>query len=1174
MTPARHCPSCGQPRTGVGCEYCLLSDAANAHELGARPLWEDLGETGEVFEVIDGFVVLRRLGEGGMGEVFLARQLSTGRTVALKRLRSSETATRFRREIAALASLHHPGLVPILHAGEHAGRLYYAMEWVDGPDLVGWRTQSAPSLREIVALMARATHAVQHAHQLGILHRDLKPQNILVGSDGSPRVTDFGLVRFLAQENPLGDGKTLSGVRLGTPAYMAPEQVRGDRSLEGPWTDVYGMGATLYFLLTGTPPIHGNTPEQLFHNVLEQDVPALRSLRPDCDRDLETIVLGALEKDTTTRYRSAEEWRAELERWLQGLPIQRRRAGPLERVSRWASRHPTTAALSLVLVLVLVIGLSALLFQWHYTQRAQARLGLATTSLRLLEANQLIDQDRVPEALRALAHQLKERPNDTAAASRLVQLLSQRRFLLPIAQCGPTEGPINTARWSPKGSSLLILSAQNPNSPIEIRLWDLVTNQWSSSAKSIGTQPQDVQFSPSGRSLLSLSSLGLQLWHVPTLEPVLLPVPGVATTSEFSWHPSEDAFFSWSGSNHVFRRTPDSNTTQWTHSVENSVQSLTVSGDGSLLAVGTAHGEVRLLNSITGDSLGQPLMHEGSILSVALDGNGQHAGVAVKQRDGSQAFYWWDIARRKSLGPIPSSGPPRFAASGTLIQPGTHRATVLLAATGASSVSWPDLEIPWTHGWLGQSEEVATLQRGKELRLRHGRTGRATSEVLLSPRQIEDVVVSPDGESLAILDHSPVATLWSTRAPTLRPAEIPAARIATFSPDGQRIVTGGRDGEVVWRSSSPDLTESARALARGQVIVARVNPTGSQVFTGTLPGDARLWTNTQSDAGIALDWSDERIQDARFSPDGSMLAVLGSNSILRFFSTRDGQALTPRIPVEAGLESPLGKGSWRVEFSPDGQYVAVGSYSPFVTVWRAGSTNRVRALKHPVAAMTSLGFDPEGTWLATASMDGFVRLWDMKTGRERFPSLAHGGNLTALAITPNGQWIASGGNNGVIRLWRSLDGSPGPALIGHATDNSLIYGLAFSRDGQRLASVSGDHTARIWDVATGLMIADPLELGSTGTSADWSPDGRQLLVGTASGTGFLTPVPVLESTAPPWLPHLAEVMAGNGMESMTWTEWRAIRHEALGMPGSTPYRTWAEWFFGDRRGTLPGNPVW
>lgn len=1174
MTPPRLCPSCGRSRTGGGCEYCLLGDAAKDHELGARPLWEDLGESGEVFEVIDGFAVLRRLGEGGMGEVFLARQLSTGRAVALKRLRSSETATRFRKEIAALASLRHPGLVPILHAGEHAGRLYYAMEWVDGPDLVGWRTQMAPSLREIVTLMTRVAHAVQHAHNLGILHRDLKPQNILVGSDGSPRVADFGLVRFLSEEDSAGQGKTQSGERLGTPAYMASEQVRGDRASEGPWTDVYGMGATLYFLLTGTPPVQGNTTEQTIDSVPGLEAPLLRSLRPDCDPDLETIVHGALEREVASRYRSAEEWRVELERWLQGLPIQRRRASSLERVSRWAHRHPTTARLGLALVLVSTLGLSAFLVQWERARRNQTRLGQATTSHRLLEANQLIGQDKVPEALRVLALQLREMPTDNAAASRLVNLLSQRRFLLPTGVCGPADGNINAARWSPDGRTVLVLFAQDPNGPLNMRLWDLAANRWISPAQSIGTHPQEIEFSPSGESLLTLSSRGLQLWRAPELEPVDIPVPGVESTAEFRWHSSEDAFFSWSNSNQVFRRTPESKTPQWTQAVEGIVQCLALSGDGTLLAVGTTEGQVRFFNSSTGQRVDTTLAQDGPILSVALDKTAQHAGVVVKQRDGSQGFYWWDIAGRKSLGPIPSVGMPIFAGSSSLIQPGTLGATVLLAASGTRATSWPDLEIPWTRGWLGQSHEVATLKLGKELRLRHGQTGMATSEALLNSRHIEDVVASPDGTALLILDNSPIATLWSTHAPMLRPATFPAARIATFSPDGRQILTGGRDGEITVRHSTAELPESSRATMGGQVTVARFSPTGSQFFTGTKQGSARLWAVSRPDTSLSLDWSDQWIQDARFSPDGSMLAVLGENSILRFYQTSDGRALTAPLSVEAGVESPMGKGSWMLDFSPDGKHVAVGSYSPSVIVWKAGTTNRVRTFKHPVAAITSLRFSPDGENLATVSMDGFVRLWDMTTGRERFPALGHGGNLTALAISPNGQWLASGGNDGVIRLWRSLDGRPGPVLVGHATDNSLIYAMAFSRNGQWLATVSGDRTARVWDVSTGLMIADPVELGSTGISVDWSPDGHRLLVGTAGGTGILAPVPLLAGPAPSWLATLAEVMAGNRTASNVWSEWVVLRREALELPPDAPYRALGDWLFGNRTGTIPGSPVW
>jgi hypothetical protein len=358
MSQPAVCPVCGRARSRNGCEYCLLYGASTYSELGSRPLWEDLGETGDVFQVIDGFAVLRRLGEGGMGEVFLARQLSTGRTVALKLLRIAGTTARFRTEIAALATLRHPGLVSILYAGDHAGRPYFAMDWVDGPDLAAWIKNSTPTIRQIVTLTLEVADAVQHAHDQGILHRDLKPQNILVGSDGSPRVTDFGLARFLDGEESSGlkEGMTSTGTRLGTPAYMAPEQVRGDRAAEGWWTDVYGLGATLYFLLTGVAPFRGDTAESVFQSVLEQDVVSLRALRPDCDRDLETVVLGALDKECRSRYPSVEAWQADLARWLAGEPIARHPPGPLGKAVRWCRRHPSVTILAAGILVVAALG--------------------------------------------------------------------------------------------------------------------------------------------------------------------------------------------------------------------------------------------------------------------------------------------------------------------------------------------------------------------------------------------------------------------------------------------------------------------------------------------------------------------------------------------------------------------------------------------------------------------------------------------------------------------------------------------------------------------------------------------------------------------------------------------------------------------------------------------------
>jgi hypothetical protein len=309
------------------------------------------------------YELLERIASGGFGVVYKARQVSLNRLVALKmisdgRLATPELVQRFRLEAEAAASLEHEGIVPVYEVGAHDGQHYFSMKLIEGGSLTGHVERFVKDRRAAAVLMAQVARAVHHAHQRGVLHRDLKPGNILLDAKGQPHVTDFGLAKLL-QAGPRvgaeGRPETISGAILGTPGYMAPEQARG---LKGITTaaDVYGLGAVLYELLTGRAPFRADTPLDALLQLLGRDPPRPRSLDPRVDRDLETVCLKCLEKEPGRRYGTAEAVAEELERWLAGRPILARPAGRAERLWRWCRRNPAVAGLSAGVALSLVTG--------------------------------------------------------------------------------------------------------------------------------------------------------------------------------------------------------------------------------------------------------------------------------------------------------------------------------------------------------------------------------------------------------------------------------------------------------------------------------------------------------------------------------------------------------------------------------------------------------------------------------------------------------------------------------------------------------------------------------------------------------------------------------------------------------------------------------------------------
>ncbi|HTE05012.1 MAG TPA: tetratricopeptide repeat protein [Planctomycetota bacterium] len=323
---------------------------------------------------ISGYSVSAVLGRGGVGIVYEARHLRLDRRVALKMLLAGKYAVpeelaRFAREAEVIASLRHPNIVQVFDVGDHEGRPWFTMELVEGGSLalqLGGRPQSA---RRAATLLATLAEAMQVAHAGGIVHRDLKPANILLASDGTPKISDFGLARRLQGDVEL----TRSGSRLGTPSYMAPEQALGKESLIGPAVDVYALGALLYDLLTGRPPFRGETTAETERQVIsEEPVPPSR-LDGSVPRDLETICLKCLRKDPASRYASAADLAADVHRFLRGEPITARPAGWPERAWKWVRRRPVHATAIAGSVLLVATILGAVLFiglQRATTERA------------------------------------------------------------------------------------------------------------------------------------------------------------------------------------------------------------------------------------------------------------------------------------------------------------------------------------------------------------------------------------------------------------------------------------------------------------------------------------------------------------------------------------------------------------------------------------------------------------------------------------------------------------------------------------------------------------------------------------------------------------------------------------------------------------------------------------
>jgi serine/threonine-protein kinase len=368
--------------------------------------------------VVGDYELLEEIARGGMGVVFLARQRSLNRVVALKmilagKLASAAEVQRFRAEAENAASLDHPHIVPIHEVGEHDGLPYFSMKLIEGGHLGQRLEQFRGDPQSAARLVEAAAHAVHHAHQRGILHRDLKPTNILLDAEGRPHLTDFGLAKRLE----CAAGQTPSGAIVGTPSYMAPEQARGEGKQLTTATDVWALGAILYELLTGRPPFKAATDLDTILQVVSKEPVAVRRLRPKVPRDLETVCHKCMEKDPKKRYGGAAELAEDLRRFLGGEPVAARPLEMTGRIIRWCGRKPVVAGLLAALVLVFLTGLAGVLWQWQFARRNAAEAAQNAAAFQRERDTALRQQERAENHLRILRTRL-DRLNNLGNAIR------------------------------------------------------------------------------------------------------------------------------------------------------------------------------------------------------------------------------------------------------------------------------------------------------------------------------------------------------------------------------------------------------------------------------------------------------------------------------------------------------------------------------------------------------------------------------------------------------------------------------------------------------------------------------------------------------------------------------------------------------------------------------------
>jgi WD40 repeat protein/serine/threonine protein kinase len=955
-----------------------------------------------------------------------------------------------------------------------------------GPSRGGSKSKSRkPTYWQSVASIGiQVADALEYAHKQGVQHRDIKPSNLLLDTQATVWVTDFGLAKADDQQN-----LTHTGDVLGTLRYMPPEAFEGKTDAR---SDVYSLGLTLYEMLALRPAFDERERNRLIRQVTQEEPARLGKLNRNVPRDLQTIVHKAIDKDPKQRYGSAAALSDDLQRFIEDEPIKARRVSAAERLWRWCRRHPAQAAASLLALLV-VVALATLAVGYSFVLQLRQEQG--RTHLALEEATK-------QRALTALAQHRSQTLSARLALERGLSLCQQGitgQGLIWMArslELAPKGDPdlerdirSNIARWRPSlhrlqavwhTPSALDALAVSPDGKLFLtggtdgrpRLWDTTTGrlvlelpQHQVEALTLGRRVAiPGAFSPDGKAVLTGGDgFKAHLWDVASGEPLGPPLEHQSVVRAVAFSPNGKTILT--GSSDGTARTWDAAARTPRGSVmhhQGWVVAVAFSPDGKLILTGSWDQTARLWEASTGEPIGAPFVHQGIVYSAAFapDGNTIITGVNVNVSER------WDVATHKPIG-----------------EPLVHQDDVYSVAL------CPDGKI------------IATGSRDKTLRLWEAQTGKPLLPVLLHGGPVTAVAFTHDGKAALTASEDQTVRLWEigTGDPFGTPLRHRGILMAVaFSPDGKTVLTGSIDKTArLWDAATG---RELRQFSghRGGIWAVAYSPDGKTILTGSSDGTAQLWkVDTGEPIKHPLEYVFDGGMTAAFNPNGKIVAAASRE--VRLWDAATGQLIG-----QPHLEGP----SSVVAFSPDGSLLLAGTRTGPAWLLDSATGKSLRTLTPPHhGPIDVVAFSPDGKTCLTASADKNVKLWETASGKAIGQPMQHRvaeAGPFAAAFSPDSKTVATGGEDEIAHLWDAATGAPIGQPMRH---HGKVWAVAFSPDGKTLLTGSVDGTVRLWDAATGKPIGTPLQHPGRVRAVVFSPDGKRIATACGDNTARLWELP-------------------------------------------------------------------